>query len=95
MSNEKTKGSRDMDEQERYIVVCKPILDTLSTQVGDIHKALFIGNGKPAINVQLERGAATMEKHAGFFKAFFWWAGSVSLGCVIALLTEVIKHFRG
>ncbi len=44
-----------MDHDEHYRIVCKPQLEAIFNKVDAIHKAMFVGNGTPALMVRVDR----------------------------------------
>jgi len=87
--SEERKGSKGMDDQERYEVVCKPAIDGLKAEIkqgfSDLHKALFVGNGQPSIKEQLAQGKERMRVYD---RVLF----VVGCGVIIPIIKDVVKH---
>lgn len=91
--NERSKGSQGMNDDERFEQVCNPILTRIESTLSEIHKAIFVGNGTPAITTRLTAGDEKMKQFEKYFGWIGKWIASMSIVVGGAIIIAIIKHF--
>lgn len=98
MPANRTKGDEGMESDERYEVVCKPVMneikDMLSSQHRDIkqiHKEIFVGNGSEPMKVRLARGDEIMKQHQKMFRSLFGFTATVAAGVLVLIIFAILQ----
>lgn len=92
MADEKKRnGSQGMNHDERFNQICNPVLTRIDLKLGEIHKAIFVGNGTPAITTRLAKGDEKLKQHDKYFTALFWIAGAISTPLIVAGVVAGVK----
>ena len=102
--SEERKGSKGMDEKERFSDVCKPFMERLEKQIergfselsvsiDSLDKAINVGNGQPSIKQRLATGDEKMKQYDRVLAGIAVWLSVVSSGLVVAGIIAIVQHF--